>query len=73
MSQDQDTDRELSGRTMLRYALVGIGLLCVAVVVRNGVDLFNQIRSPGGGHTVGAKWSNPHAVKRIKNPYGSGA
>jgi len=71
MSQDQDMGRELSGGTMLRYALVGIGLLSVAVVVRQGHDLVSEIRSPSAVTTVGAGSNSSPVLKRKRPDYRS--
>ena len=70
MSEDQNTGRELSGGTMLRYALVGIGLLSVAAVARQGHDLVSEIRSPSAV-TVGAGSNSSPVLKRKRPDYRS--
>jgi hypothetical protein len=73
MSQDQDMGRELSGGTMLRYALVGIGLLGAVIIGKQVIEAFDAIRSMGSGLSAGAEWKNPPVSKRKKNgPYRSG-
>ena len=60
--------RELSGVTMLRYALVGIGLLSVAAVARQGHDLVSEIRSPSATVTTVGAGSNSSSVLKRKRP-----
>jgi hypothetical protein len=71
MNKDRDTGRELSGSTMLRYALVGIGLLSVAVIARQGHDLISEVRSPSAAVTVGAGGDSLPVLKRKRPDYRS--
>jgi hypothetical protein len=64
----------LSGGTLLRYALVGIGLLCAMVVASGTIKLASEIRAIGSGGsksavTAKAEWSNASGPKRRKDPY----
>ena len=56
---------------MLRYALVGIGLLSVAAIARQGHDLVSEIRFAGAGVTVGAGSNSSPVLKRKRPDYRS--